>query len=101
MNEQVYRYAWGNDKDAVGRFRLQFKGRRCRVIARGKMNSCAVKFLDTGEILNTSRNALRKVAKTIDHRPQTTDYRPRLRRVKVYGLVSMVLPAVGESRLMD
>lgn len=60
MSEQLYEYRWGNNKDAVGRYRLQFKGRRCTVTARGALNSCAVRFEDTGEILNTSRNALRK-----------------------------------------
>jgi len=58
---QLYVYRCGNNKNAVGKYRLQFKGRKCVVFARGKLNSCAVKFCDTGEILNCSRNALRKV----------------------------------------
>ena len=61
MTEQLYTYQWGNDKDPVGRYRLQFKGRKCRVLVRGKMNSCLIKFIDNDEQLNTSRNALRKV----------------------------------------
>ena len=61
MNDsQQYEYRWGNDITAVGKYRQQFKGRKCVVFARGKLNSCAVKFLDNGEILNCSRNALRK-----------------------------------------
>ena len=54
--EQLYIYCWGNNP-----VRATFKGRRCRVVVRGKMNSCLIEFLDTGEQLNTSRNALRKV----------------------------------------
>lgn len=62
MKEQLYHYVWGNDKTAVGRWRLKhFKGRKCRIIARGGLNSVGVKFIDTGELLNCSRNALRKV----------------------------------------
>jgi hypothetical protein len=46
----VYIYAW----DRMGR-----KGQRCIVLARGKMNSCWVRFEDDFEAI-TSRNALRK-----------------------------------------
>lgn len=60
MSEKLYEYRWGNSKDAVGRHRLQFKGRRCRIVVRGAMNSCMVRFEDTGETLVCSRNALRK-----------------------------------------
>jgi hypothetical protein len=60
MNEQLYKYAWGNEKTEVGRFRLQFKGRVCRVLYRGNMNSCLVRFVDDGLQLCCSRNALRK-----------------------------------------
>jgi hypothetical protein len=45
-----YRYAW----DRMGR-----KGQACAVLARGKMNSCLVKFED-GYTAVTSRNALRR-----------------------------------------
>ena len=55
-----YIYRWGNTNTAVGKFRMQFKGRKCRIIARGKLNSCAVEF-ENGEILNCSRNAIVKV----------------------------------------
>ena len=61
MTEQLYIYRCGNSKDAVGRFRLQFKGRKCRLLARGTMNNRLVEFIDTGEHLNCSGNALKKV----------------------------------------
>lgn len=56
----IYKYVWGNNKTPLGRHRLQWKGRTCRVLVRGKMNSCLVEFTDNGEQLNCSRNALRK-----------------------------------------
>ena len=55
MNEQIYIYRWGNNP-----VRAKLKGRRCRVIARGTLNSCLIQFLDTGEQHVTSRNALRR-----------------------------------------
>lgn len=58
--EQFYVYHWGNDKTKIGRHRLQFKGRKCRVLARGKLNNCCIMFLDNGESIICSRNALRK-----------------------------------------
>lgn len=45
---QVYIYRWNR----CGR-----KGQRCRVTARGTMNSCRVEFED-GFVMITSRNAL-------------------------------------------
>jgi len=63
MAEQLYEYRWGNDKDPVGRHRLQFKGRRCTVYARGTMNTVGIRFVDNNEPLSTSGNALRKVEK--------------------------------------
>lgn len=36
------------------------KGNRCRVLARGKLNSCLVEFED-GEKIITSRYAVRKI----------------------------------------
>ncbi len=61
MSEQLYSYRWGNKKTELGRFRMQFKGRKCRVLIRGVMNSCLIRFVDNGMQLYTSRNALRKV----------------------------------------
>jgi len=46
----AYLYAWNR----CGR-----KGQRCRVLARGKMNSCLLEF-DDGWRMVTSRNALRR-----------------------------------------
>lgn len=45
-----YIYRW----DRQGR-----KGQPCEVLARGKMNSCLVRFAD-GYTMVTSRNAIRK-----------------------------------------
>lgn len=45
-----YVYRW----DKCGR-----KGQRCRVTARGTLNSCRVVF-DDGHVMITSRNALRR-----------------------------------------
>jgi hypothetical protein len=39
--------------------RLGRKGQRCKVTARGKLNSCRVEFED-GFVVITSRNAVRK-----------------------------------------
>jgi hypothetical protein len=50
MNTTAYIYRW----DRHGR-----KGQRCLVLARGKMNSCLVKFEDDGYTMVTSRNALK------------------------------------------
>ena len=60
MTEQLYKYVWGNNKTYEGRLRLRFKGRVCKVLIRSKMNSALVEFIDNGEQLNCSRNALRK-----------------------------------------
>lgn len=47
------------------------KGERCKVLARGKMNSCMVEFED-GYLAVTSRNALRRLAVQSDP-PSTVD----------------------------
>ncbi len=52
--EQLYVYRW----DRQGR-----KGQRCRVVARGRMNSCLLAFED-GYTMVTSRNALMKEKRT-------------------------------------
>jgi len=51
-----YRYIWGNNEK-----RATLKGRMCRVVARGRMNSALVEFTDNGQREVISRNALRKV----------------------------------------
>lgn len=48
-------YAWGNNQR-----RAELKGRSCRIIARGRMNSVLVEF-ENGERVVTSRRALRPV----------------------------------------
>lgn len=49
---QWYVYRWG-------KYRPDLKGQRCRVLARGTMNSALVEF-ESGERHIVSRNALRK-----------------------------------------
>jgi hypothetical protein len=48
---QLYEYRWN---------RMGRKGRICRVLARGKMNSCLVEFTDGFKAI-TSRNAIKKL----------------------------------------
>lgn len=50
----VYVYRWGNNAK-----RATMKGRKCKVICRGAMNSCLIEFGD-GQRETVSRNALRK-----------------------------------------
>jgi hypothetical protein len=58
MSEKpIYEYRWSNNE-----VRKRMKGRKCRILARGKMNTCMIKFLDNGQIEAVSRNSLRKVA---------------------------------------
>jgi hypothetical protein len=47
-------YAWGNNPR-----RAELRGRLCVVVARGRMNTVLVRFLDTGEQVTTSRRAVR------------------------------------------
>ena len=54
MAEYPYIFAWGNNPK-----RAKMKGRRCKVLCRGKMNSCKIEFED-GQQECVSRNALRK-----------------------------------------
>lgn len=55
MSDRWYIYQWGNNAKRAG-----LKGMRCRVIARGEMNTAMVQFEKTGRIELVSRNALRK-----------------------------------------
>ena len=50
-------YAWRNNEKRLTMYR-----RKCRVVVRGKMNSCLVEFED-GQREVVSRNAIRKEAK--------------------------------------
>jgi hypothetical protein len=56
---ETYIYAWGNNAK-----RATLKGRLCKVLFRGKMNSCLIEFLDNNQREITSRNALRKMQKS-------------------------------------
>jgi hypothetical protein len=50
-----YVYAWRNNAR-----RAELYGRRCRLVATGRMGTVLVEFADTGERVTTSRRALRK-----------------------------------------
>jgi len=58
---QLYLFAWGNNEK-----RASMKGRACRVVCRGTMNSAMVDFADNGQREVISRNALRKANVTPD-----------------------------------
>lgn len=47
------KYLWGNNHR-----RAQLKGRPCEVLAKGKMGSILIRFLDTGEQVITSWRAV-------------------------------------------
>jgi len=51
----LYTYRWGNNPR-----RALMKGRVCRVICRGAMNSALIEFVDDKSREVVSRNALRK-----------------------------------------
>jgi hypothetical protein len=52
--ERIYTFVWGNNPR-----RAELRGRRCRVLARGRMGTVLVEFLDTGERVTTSHRAIR------------------------------------------
>lgn len=56
---QMYVYVWKNDPK-----RRTLYGRRCRVLARGSLNSCLVEF-ENGQREVISRNALRRVKEDV------------------------------------
>ena len=55
--EALYRFTWGNNAK-----RAAMKGRTCRVLCRGKLNSALIEFVDNGQIEVISRTALRRTA---------------------------------------
>jgi hypothetical protein len=59
--EYPYRWAWGSQPrwDRPGARALDRKGERCRVVARGSMNSALLEFEDGFRVV-TSRNGLRR-----------------------------------------
>jgi len=54
--ERIYVYGWGNNPR-----RRALQGRRCRILARGRMSTVLVEFLDNGERVTTSLRALRRL----------------------------------------
>jgi len=58
-----YVYSWGNNSK-----RKTLKGRVCRVLARGAMNSVLIEFTDTGRREIVSHRAIRK------RLPESSDY---------------------------
>lgn len=54
MTDKLYRYVWGNNSK-----RATMKGRICKVLWRGGMNSAHIEFVDNGQKEVISRNALR------------------------------------------
>jgi hypothetical protein len=55
MSDYGYIYVWGNNEK-----RATLRGRRCRVVVRGTLNSALVEF-EGGQREVISRNALRRV----------------------------------------
>jgi hypothetical protein len=55
----TYIYVWGPRGNMPGA--MSRKGERCRVLARGLMNSALVEFESDGYLAVVSRNALRRV----------------------------------------
>jgi len=59
LEDNRYRYAWKNNP-----VRARLYGRECRVVVRsgrGQGNSALLQFTDTGELVVSSRNALRRI----------------------------------------
>ncbi len=52
---KLYRYCWGNNLK-----RQTMKGRTCKVIARGRMNSIMIQF-ENGQKECVSRNSVRLI----------------------------------------
>jgi len=71
----LYRYIWGNNKK-----RQSLKGRTCRIITVGTMNSIRIKFLDNGQEEIVSRRWLRKISIDLADQSQAGINRFRLQR---------------------
>ena len=56
MTETLYKFYWQNNPT-----RAKLKGRICRVLAMGKMDTVLLEFPDTGERVTTSRRAIRRM----------------------------------------
>lgn len=64
MNRHSYSFAWGSPRgkkagEWMNSVREGLYGQRCRVLCRGRMNSCLIET-ERGERHVVSRNALRK-----------------------------------------
>jgi len=53
--EEIYKYTWSNNSK-----RKTLKGRKCRIMARGRMNSIMIEFTD-GQREVVSRWAVRRI----------------------------------------
>ena len=69
MTQFDHVYVWKNNEK-----RATMAGRRCRVVARGRMNSIVIRFED-GQIECVSRYAVRKVKASVVQWPQEDDHR--------------------------
>lgn len=54
--EELYKYTWKNNEKR----KLMF-GRICKVLSRGKKNSCLIEFIDNGQKEIVSRYSIRKM----------------------------------------
>lgn len=54
-NEPLYIYCWGNNEK-----RATMQNRKCRLLIKGKMNSCLIQFTDNNQKEIISGNALKK-----------------------------------------
>ncbi len=55
LGDSKYVYAWGNNPK-----RISMKNRLCKIIARGKMNSVMIEFMDNGQTELVSRRSLKR-----------------------------------------
>lgn len=56
-------FAWGNNAK-----RATMKGRRCTIVASGRLNSVLIRFADNGQMEVVSRRSVRKI---VGHSPKT------------------------------
>lgn len=57
----MYVYVWGNNP-----VRRRLVGKRCRLLATGRMNTVAIEMVETGERIITDRRALRALKRTTE-----------------------------------
>jgi len=56
MTPPTHKYHWANNEK-----RKTLKGRKCRIVAYGRMNSCCIEFEDNGQREIVSKRALRRI----------------------------------------